>query len=44
MKYITFGKTNIKISSLELECWAFAGDKHRGNQNEKTSINTVMEH
>ena len=41
MKYVNLGKTGIKISSLGLGCWAFAGDIFWGNQDDKDSINTV---
>ena len=45
MKQINIGNTEIKVSSLALGCWAFAGDtgdKYWSKQDDKDSIHTVL--
>jgi len=45
MKHTNLGKTEMKVSSIALGCWAFAGDtgdKYWGKQDDKDSINTVQ--
>ena len=41
MKYVKLGKTDIDVSVLSLGCWAFAGGKIWGEQNDRDSIKTV---
>ena len=42
MNYSLLGKTELKISSLGLGCWVFAGDKYWGSQAEADSISTML--
>ena len=42
MNYAVLGNTGIKISSIGLGCWAFAGGSYWGNQDERSSISTIL--
>lgn len=41
MKYCKLGKTDIKVSVVAMGCWAFAGGRVWGSQDEAESIATV---
>ena len=42
MKYVSLGKKGMKVSTIGLGCWAFAGGNYWGRQEEQDSINTIM--
>ena len=42
MKYGYLNKNGLKVSSMGLGCWAFAGGSYWGNQEEQDSIDTIM--
>ncbi len=41
MRFCNLGTTDIQVSTVALGCWAFAGGKYWGEQEDQDSINTV---
>jgi len=41
MRYVKLGKTDIDVSVLALGCWAFAGGKFWGPQDDQDSVDTI---